>query len=52
MQLRKQTSLQKEEFSIRWKGSLIPRETGWYEFTIHTENGARLKVNDNRDTAD
>ena len=37
----------KEEFSIRWKGSLIPRETGWYEFTVHTENGARLNVNDN-----
>lgn len=35
-----------EEFSIRWKGSLIPRETGWYEFTVHTENGARLHVND------
>lgn len=37
---------EKEEFSIRWKGSLIPRETGWYEFTVHTENGARLSVND------
>ena len=37
----------KEEFSIRWKGSLIPRETGWYDFTVHTENGARLNVNDN-----
>jgi hypothetical protein len=37
----------KEEFSIRWKGSLIPRQTGWYEFTVHTENGARLNVNDN-----
>ncbi len=38
---------EKEEFSVRWKGSLIPRETGSYEFAIHTENGARLKVNDN-----
>ena len=37
----------KEEFSIRWKGSLIPRETGWYEFTVHTENGVRLNVNEN-----
>ena len=36
-----------DEFSIRWKGSLIPRETGWYEFTVHTENGARLHVNAN-----
>ena len=39
---------EKEEFSIRWKGSLIPRETGWYEFTVHTENGVRLNVNDNK----
>ncbi len=37
-----------DEFSIRWKGSLIPHETGWYEFTLHTENAARLKVNDSR----
>ena len=36
-----------DEFSMQWNGSLIPRESGWYEFTIHTENGARLHVNDN-----
>lgn len=34
------------EFSIEWQGSVIPRETGWYEFTVRTENGARLFVND------
>lgn len=43
----KEGKFEKEEFSIRWKGSLIPRQTGWYEFTLHTENAARLKVNDN-----
>ncbi len=35
-----------EEFSIQWNGSLIPRETGSYEFIVRTENGARLFVND------
>lgn len=35
-----------EEFSMVWNGSVIPRESGWYEFTIRTENGARLFVND------
>jgi hypothetical protein len=34
-----------DEFSIAWNGSLIPRETGWYEFCVRTENGARLFVN-------
>ncbi|HVJ81299.1 MAG TPA: PA14 domain-containing protein, partial [Planctomycetia bacterium] len=36
-----------KEFSIRWSGSVLPPETGEYEFTIRTENGARLWVNDN-----
>jgi cytochrome c553 len=35
-----------EEFSMEWQGSVIPRETGWYEFTVRTENAARLFVND------
>ena len=35
-----------EEFSMAWNGSLIPRESGWYEFTIRTENGARFFIND------
>lgn len=35
-----------DEFSMTWSGSLIPRETGWYEFTVRTENGARFFIND------
>ena len=35
-----------EEFSIRWEGSLIVNETGWYDFVLKTENGGRLYVND------
>ncbi|MFM7058197.1 MAG: DUF1592 domain-containing protein [Planctomycetota bacterium] len=38
--------LGEEAFAISWDGSLIPRETGWYEFTLRTENGARLYIND------
>ena len=35
-----------EEFSIRWRGSVLAEETGEYEFILRTENGARLWVND------
>ncbi|MCP4510969.1 MAG: DUF1592 domain-containing protein [Fuerstiella sp.] len=35
-----------EEFSIRWEGSVVVDETGWYDFILKTENGARLFVND------
>lgn len=35
-----------EEFSIQWEGSVVIDETGWYEFIVKTENGARLFVND------
>jgi cytochrome c553 len=38
--------LAEDSFAISWDGSLIPRETGWYEFTLRTENGARLYIND------
>jgi cytochrome c5 len=38
--------LGEDAFAISWDGSLIPRESGWYEFTLRTENGARLYVND------
>lgn len=34
------------EFAIRWKGSIRADETGEYAFSILTENGARLWVND------
>ncbi len=36
-----------EEFSIRWQGAIMPRDTGWYEFTVRTRNGAILHVNEN-----
>lgn len=35
------------EFSMVWNGSLIPLESGWYDFTIRTENGARFFCNGN-----
>ena len=41
-----------EEFSIRWRGSVIAEETGEYEFVVKTENGARLWVNDDAQAAD
>lgn len=34
------------EFSIQWRGSIVTDETGEYEFTLETPNGARLWVND------
>ncbi len=37
-----------EQFSMDWQGSLIPRETGWYDFTVRTENGARFYLNDSK----
>ena len=38
------------EFSIRWRGSVIAEDTGDYEFCLKTENGARLWVNDEAKT--
>lgn len=35
----------KEEFSIRWQGSVIAPETGDYEFVIKTDNGVLLWLN-------
>ncbi|MEZ6127108.1 MAG: DUF1588 domain-containing protein [Planctomycetaceae bacterium] len=37
-----------EAFAIRWEGSVIIDQTGWYEFILKTENGGRLYVNDTR----
>ncbi len=37
-----------DEFSARWNGSIIINETGWYEFILNSENGARLFVNDSK----
>lgn len=36
------------EFSARWDGSVIAKETGTYEFIVKTENGVRLFVNDTK----
>ncbi|MCA9050052.1 MAG: DUF1592 domain-containing protein, partial [Planctomycetaceae bacterium] len=38
-----------QEFSIRWEGSVIIDETGWYDFILKTENGGKLYVNDTRE---
>ncbi|MBI5800176.1 MAG: DUF1592 domain-containing protein [Verrucomicrobia bacterium] len=35
-----------EEFSMTWSGSVIAEATGEYEFTVKSENGVRLWVND------
>jgi hypothetical protein len=32
-------------FAIRWMGSIVPPETGVYEFVIRTEHSARLALN-------
>lgn len=40
----------KEEFAIRWQGSIWAEEDGDYEFIMITENGARLWLNDNENS--
>jgi hypothetical protein len=35
----------KDEFSIRWQGSVIAPETGDYEFVIRTDNGCQFWLN-------
>jgi len=37
-----------EEFNNRWDGSVIAEETGLYEFSVKTENGVRLWVNQDK----
>ncbi len=37
---------QSKEFSVRWSGGLVARDTGSYEFTIKTRNGAFMQVNE------
>lgn len=36
-------------FSAKWWGSVLPEETGTYEFIVKAENGVRLWVNDDMD---
>lgn len=38
----------KDEFSIRWQGSIIAPETGDYEIVIRTDNGIQLWLNHSR----
>ncbi|HSQ54109.1 MAG TPA: DUF1592 domain-containing protein, partial [Gemmata sp.] len=39
------------QFSIRWEGSVLPPETGVYEFIVRTDHALRLWVNDTRTAA-
>ncbi|MBP6783435.1 MAG: DUF1592 domain-containing protein [Verrucomicrobiales bacterium] len=41
-----------ENFSIRWEGTILPEETGVYEFVVRTRNGATLWVNENQTNED
>ena len=34
-----------KKFSVYWDGSLLPRESGWYEFFIRTPNGFEFNLN-------
>jgi beta-glucosidase len=34
-----------DNFSARWTGKIRPKESGTYEFTVATDDGARLTVN-------
>ncbi|MSR30355.1 MAG: DUF1588 domain-containing protein [Gemmataceae bacterium] len=36
------------EFSIRWTGSLLPKETGIYDLVVRTDHAFRLWVNDEK----
>ncbi|WP_152054133.1 DUF1592 domain-containing protein [Tautonia marina] len=38
----------RNQFSARWQGSLMPPESGTYEFVVWTEHAVRLFVNDER----
>ena len=34
-----------KKFSIYWEGSILPRESGWYEFFVKSPNGFALRIN-------
>jgi hypothetical protein len=38
--------IEPREFSMEWEGAVLAPDTGEYEFIIHTENSARVWVND------
>ena len=35
-----------KEFAIRWEGSVLPPDTGEYEFLVHADHAMKLWVND------
>jgi hypothetical protein len=37
-----------ESFSIRWNGTILPEETGVYEFVVKTRNGVTLWINEHQ----
>ncbi len=41
--------LEAEQFENRFEGSVVARETGVYEFSVKSENGFRLYINDTSD---
>ena len=34
-----------KKFSVYWEGSILPRESGWYEFFVKSPNGFELNIN-------
>lgn len=42
--------MQPERFSIRWDGSVLPPETGRYEFIVRTDQAVRVYVNETEPT--
>lgn len=40
--------LAQDQFNNRWEGSVFAEETGVYEFSLKSENGVRLWVNDDQ----
>jgi len=42
--------MQPERFSIRWDGSVLPPETGRYDFIVHTDQAVRVYVNETEST--
>ena len=39
-----------KKFSVYWEGSILPRESGWYEFFVKSPNGFELNINRSRAT--
>ena len=37
--------IESDRFAIRWTGSIVPVETGWHDFVVHTDHSARLWIN-------